>query len=252
VRARVTSLWRHPVKGHGVEAVEVASFVAGRTMPWDRRWAIARAASGVPARPSGWVSCANFSRGATSPALMAIRARTDAAAGRITLSHPEAGSLVVDPDDPDDAARLVAWVAPLSDPGRARPVRVVKAADAGLTDSSFPSVAILNVASLAALSRETGVPLAQERFRGNIWLEDLEAWMEFDTVGRDIRIGQARFAIRKRITRCMATAANPETGRIDADTLGALARRWDHRDFGVYGEVIEGGRVAVGDMAVVA
>jgi uncharacterized protein YcbX len=55
--------------------------------------------------------------------------------------------------------------------------------------------------------------------------------------------------VRERITRCKATTVSPATGRPDADTLGALESGWGHQDFGIYAEVIEGGRVAVGDTA---
>ena len=47
-------------------------------------------------------------------------------------------------------------------------------------------------------------------------------WEEFDWLGRDIRIGEAVLRVRERITRCLATTVNPDTGERDADTLGAL------------------------------
>ena len=240
----VAALWRHPIKGHGVEAIDAVTLAAGETLPWDRRWAIAQA--GAKAEDGVWSPCGNFSRGAKSPRLMAIRARVDEAAGVVELRHPEAGTITVDPDAPEDAARLVDWAAALADPGKPRPERVVRA-PVGMTDSAFPSVAILGTSSLQALSERVGTPLAQERFRGNVWLDGLPPFGEFDLVGREIRIGSARLAVRERISRCKATAANPDTGQIDADTLGALRAGWGAQEFGVYAEVIAGGRVAVGD-----
>jgi uncharacterized protein YcbX len=251
VRARVKQLWRHPIKGHGVEAVATSDFVAGGTMPWDRVWAIGHeAAKVVPGSPD-WAPCANFSRGAKSYELMAIRAAVDEPAGRVTLSHPRRETITVDPDDAEDAARLIKWVQPISNPDRARPAFVTRAAR-GMTDSAFPSVAILNTASLAALSERIGRPLAMERFRGNVWLDGLAPWAEFDLVGQELRIGDAVFRIRQRITRCMATSVDPSTGVSDADTLGTLEASWGHQDFGVYAEVVVGGRVAVGDTAEAA
>jgi uncharacterized protein YcbX len=179
---------------------------------------------------------------------MAIRAVTDEARGRVTLTHPDAEPLTVDPDDAEDAERLVAWVTPLSNPDRARPAYVVRA-DRGMTDNDFPSISILNAASLAALGERLGKPLAMERFRGNLWLDGLAPFEEFDLVGRDIRIGEATLRVRERITRCKATTVDPATGLSDADTLGALGAGWGHEDFGVYAEVRTGGRVAVGDPA---
>lgn len=248
---RVSHIWRHPIKGHGVEAVGAVSLEAKRTMPWDRVWAIATEAARVAPGSAGWAPCMNFSRGAKSPQLMAIRAVVDEAAGTVTLTHPARAPLTVNPDLADDAARLIAWVAPFVDPGRAQPAFVVRA-DVGMTDSAFPSIAILNRAGLAALGERLGMDLAMERFRGNLWLEGLVPFGEFDLVGRDILIGGARLLVRERITRCVATTVDPDTGVSDADTLGALEAGWGHRDFGVYAEVLSGGRVAVGDEAVVA
>ena len=45
---RVSHLWRHPIKGHGVEAVAGGRrSPPGATMPWDRVWAIAHEAAQV-------------------------------------------------------------------------------------------------------------------------------------------------------------------------------------------------------------
>jgi hypothetical protein len=249
VQAEVVQLWRHPIKGHGVEAVARAELSPGATMPWDRVWAIAHDAARIAPGSTDWADCANFGRGAKSAELMAIRARMDEAAGRVALTHPRRPEIEVDPDDPEDAARLVAWVRPLIDPNRAQPAFVVRAAGRGMTDSDFPSIAILNVASLRALGDRLGVALAPERFRGNIWLAGLAPWAEFDLVGTEIRIGDATLRVREIITRCKATMVNPDTGLSDADTLGALRAGWGHQDFGVYAEVIAGGQVALGDRA---
>lgn len=244
--ARVTHLWRHPIKAHGAECVAEVVLTTGTTMPWDRVWAIAHESARPDGDADGWRPCANFSRGAKSPELMAIRARVDESAGSVTLTHPRLGPLTVNPDIAEDAARLIDWVQPVSNPDRARPVSVVRA-DRGMTDSDWPSISILNAASLGALSARAGRDLAQERFRGNVWVEGLEPWAEFDWVGRSIRIGEAVLRVRERITRCKATTVDPTTGVSDVDTLGALETGWDHQDFGVYAEVVEGGRIAIGD-----
>ena len=246
--ARISHLFRHPIKGHGVEAVRETRFAPGETMPWDRVWAIAHEAARVTPGATGWVPCANFARGARTPDLMAIRSSLDEATGALTLTHPRMPALRVDPDRPEDAARLVAWARELADPGRALPAFVVRP-DRGMTDSAFPSVAILSRATLAQIEARAGAELAPERFRGNVWLDGLAPWAEFELIGRELRLGGATLLVRERITRCRATSANPETGRVDVDTLALLEAGWGHRDFGVYAEVVAGGRVAVGDTA---
>jgi hypothetical protein len=41
--------------------------------------------------------------------------------------------------------------------------------------------------------------------------------------------------------------ADPGTGVVDADTLGALETHYGHRDFGIYATVLEGGPLTIGD-----
>jgi uncharacterized protein YcbX len=250
VEARVSALWRHPIKAHGVESVGSVTLAPGATMPWDRVWAIAHDRAKVKPGSGAWAPCVNFSRGAKSAELMAIRAEVDETEGRVTLGHPRCAPITVDPDVPEDAATLVAWVTPLSNMDRARPAFVVRA-DRGMTDSDYPSISILNRASLAALGERLGMPLAMERFRGNLWLDGLAPFAEFDLVGRDLRVGEALLRVREPISRCKATTVDPTTGVSDADTLGALRAGWGHEHFGVYAEVVEGGDVTVGDSAIV-
>ncbi|PRX33842.1 hypothetical protein SAMN05216257_104236 [Meinhardsimonia xiamenensis] len=243
--ALVAGIWRYPVKGHGREALEAVTLAAGATLPWDRRWAVAHEAARLP-EDGGWAPCVNFTRGAKAPALMAMEARLEEASGRLTLHHPEIGSLSFDPEC--EQAAFLDWVRPLMPEGRAAPVALVRAGrQRGWTDTDYPSVSITNLSSHRAVEQRLGRPLSPKRWRGNFWLEGLAPWQEFEWIGRELRLGQARLKVRERIARCLATTANPDTGRRDADTLGVLEEGWGHRDFGIYAEVVAGGRVAVGD-----
>ena len=47
--------------------------------------------------------------------------------------------------------------------------------------------------------------------------------------------------------RCRATTANPDTGRIDADTLATLNSAYGHQEFGVYAVVEQGGTIQLDD-----
>ncbi len=236
----VTNLWRHPIKSHGRESLEDVTVVPGQTMPGDRVWAVAHEAS--KADGTKWVPCANFSRGSKAPSLMAISARlTD---DTITLSHPQRPDLVFNPDTQQDA--FLDWVKPLMPENRAASARIVRVPGRGMTDSNYPSISLCNMASHRAVEQRLGQDLSICRWRGNVWFDGLPLWEEFDWVGREVQIGDAVFAVRERIVRCLATTANPETGERDADTLGAL-NSWNHQDFGVYAEVIRGGTLRIGD-----
>lgn len=241
--ARVAALWRHPIKAHGCESLQSVTLAAGQTMPWDRRWAVAHEAARTDG--SAWAPCANFSRGAKAAALMAITARSDTVAGTVTLSHPDRPDLTFDPDR--DEAAFLDWVRPLMPEERAQSARILRVEGRGMTDTEFPSISLVNLASGDDLGRRMGQTLSPLRWRANIHLEGLEPWVEREWIGRRLRVGGAELIVREAIGRCLATAANPETGTRDADTLGALKDEFGHTQFGLYAEVTSGGTLATGD-----
>jgi uncharacterized protein YcbX len=240
---QLTQITRHPIKGHGRENLRTVPLSPGACLPWDRHWAVAHDAARLVA---GWNPCVNFARAAKAPALMAIASVLDEATATVTLTHPARGAITFRPDDEADLPRFLDWVGPLNPPERAQPVRIVTAGR-GMTDSEFPSVSILSQSSLADLSQRMGQDLVADRFRGNLMLDGAEPWAEFGWIGREIRVGTAVLRIEERITRCSATTVDPDTGRSDADTLKALETHFGHKDFGVYGTVVSGGLVSVGD-----
>tara|TARA_R110002110_G_scaffold117021_42_gene289310 strand:+ start:6502 stop:7242 length:741 start_codon:yes stop_codon:yes gene_type:complete len=239
----VTALWRHPLKAHGREALDRTTLVAGQALPFDRTWAVAH--DNAQIKGSGWHRCANFTRGATIPALMAIRARLDETTEQLSLQHPDLPDLTFHPDT--EADLFLAWIKPLMPANRALPERILRLPGRGFTDTSFPSLSLCNIASHHAVEALAGTPLQQDRWRGNIWFDGVTAWEEFDWIGRDLGLGQAVLHIEEPITRCMATTANTETGLRDVDTLATLGIL-GHQDFGIYATVVKGGEIAVGDL----
>ncbi|MEM1236409.1 MAG: MOSC domain-containing protein [Pseudomonadota bacterium] len=240
-------IYRHPIKAHGSERLERVELIENATLPWDRVWAVAHERS--KADGSEWARCGNFSRGAHAPSLMAVTCRFDETSEQITLSHPDLDDLTANPDR--DGAQIVDWITSVMPPEARKSSHVIRAQSAakgqGLTDNPAPYVSILSLASLRAFGQAAGRDLSPLRFRGNLWLDGLGPWEEFEWVGKRIRIGEAEFAVEDRIDRCPATTVNPETGRRDTDTLGILQETWGHIDFGVFARVVSAGPVAVGD-----
>ena len=241
----VTDIFRHPMKSHGREAMQKVSLSKGKTMPWDRCWAVAHEAS--TADGSTWVHCVNFSRGSKAPSLMAIEAKLDETAQTLTLSHPNRKDFTFQPDDERQLSGFLAWVKPLMPPERAQSARIIRVPERGSTDTDYPSLSINSHTSLRALSDSMGVTLSPLRWRGNIWLDDLDPWAEHSWCGRRFRIGTVVFEGVEPVVRCLATTANPETGEQDADTLGALNDGWNHQNFGLYARVIEDGKISIQD-----
>ncbi len=246
----VTELYRYPIKSHGSEALEAVTLTAGATIAYDRRWAVANDRA-TKVDGTAWAPCANFTRGAAHPSLMAVKARMHDDGDTITLSHPDRKDFTFQPDDDRQLTGFLAWVRPLMDPARTMPNRIVRVDGRGMTDTDYPSISINSRASLRALGDAAGADLSPLRFRANIWIDDLEPWEEFNWVGKDISIGDTRLHIEERIMRCKATMSNPDTGQQDVDTLKTLRTHWGHTDFGVYARVVQGGTIRPGDIPVV-
>ena len=198
---------------------------------------------------SDWAPCANYSRGSKVAALMAISAAVDEATGIVTLTHPERPELSFDPDK--EAPAFLDWVRPLMPKNRAQSTHIHRVPGRGMTDTDYPSISLINLASNADFEAKIGQHISPLRWRCNIHVDGLAAWEEFSWIGKKLRIGSTEFSVREPIVRCLATTANPETGERDADTLGALKSNWGHQNFGIYVQVTRSGRISLGDQVEV-
>jgi hypothetical protein len=225
--------------------VPAATLTAGAAFPFDRVWAVAHAAARLTDPPT-WAPKLQFLRGWGSADLMAIACTSDGAAS-VTLSHPHRPTETFRPDDPADAARLIAWLAPLWPATRPEPARVIRVPGQAMTDQDQPLISINSLSSLADLAARMGQDLSMHRFRGNIWVEGWAPWADHALVGQEIVIGEAILRVEDVIGRCRATHANPDTGDSDADILATLDRHFGHSDFGIFARVLTGGMVQVGD-----
>ncbi len=155
--------------------------------------------------------------------------------------------LTIDPDDPSDGATLIQWIMPLSPGNRALPAQVVRNGLRGMTDTDFPSISLINLASHAEVEGQLGRAISPLRWRANLILDGLAPWDERGWVGKRIRIGLAELEVREHITRCLATSTSVATGTRDTDTLGALEAGWGHKQFGLYAVVTRTGDINQGD-----
>ena len=142
----------------------------------------------------------------------------------------------------------------------ARELRLVHAdRPGGGVDRARGPVSLVSEASLAALGREAGRngPVDGRRFRMLIGVRECDAHEEDTWCGRHVRVGDAVVRLLEPVARCAITTRNPDTGERDFDTLRVIAAYRGLRDgtaidFGVYGDVVEPGRVRVDDAVVLA
>src|SRR5690606_9757085 len=80
------------------------------------------------------------------------------------------------------------------------PAKVLEAPGFSFSDSPQKVLSLINLETVRTLEREIGMPIHPIRFRANLYIEGVPAWTEFDWVGREIRVGNARLTGTKRIT----------------------------------------------------
>jgi uncharacterized protein len=112
---------------------------------------------------------------------------------------------------------------------------------------------LVSLASVRDLGRRAGLeddgPDAR-RFRMTIELEGCEPYEEDSWNGRRVRLGDAVVRVGEGVPRCELTTMHPVTGEKDFPALKVLAtyRRQDGKlRLGVYADVVQPGRIRVGD-----
>ncbi len=202
-------------------------------------------------------------RSSLTPWPVLVRAEYDAGEERLRMEFPRGTEIEGAADalgDPvhsatgslDVTGRVVEgpWEAPLSELA-GHPVRLVRLdrIGAGLNEP----VTFVSDGSLDRLARQAETTVDSRRFRMLFELSGCEAHEEDTWAGREFAIGEAVVRVGGPVDRCAVTTRDPETGERDLDTLRLIKSYRGRREsdgavlFGVYGQVVQPGRVRVGD-----
>jgi uncharacterized protein len=196
-----------------------------------------------------------------NPRLMQVVPAWDAARGELALAFPD-GTRVAAPVERGAAVTTAFWAGrPVA--GRivegpfaealsehaGRPVRLV-VHDDGETGGDVQPMSLMSTASLGAVASALGNGgVDGRRFRMTVTIDGVEPWAEHGWVGRDVRVGDAVLRVAELTVRCVVTTRDPDSGRVDAPVLRAIAglRGRDDVTFGVWCDVAAPGTVRVGD-----
>jgi len=245
--AAIAALYRHPVKGFTPEPLTQAMLIAGQAFPGDRVRAVEIGPSGFDPGAPAHISKMRFTVLARLPQIARVRTRWDEATDTLTLAAPDAPDLTVRLGRAEDDHRLEAWLTDVLGEEATAPLRLLDGAGHRFMDDPAGAVSVLNLASVRDLSERLGVDVDPLRFRANVWVEGWPAWVENDWTGCKLVLGDATLRVVKPIVRCVATHANPLTGRRDIDVVSALHDLYGHRWCGLYLSVEAGGAVRPGD-----
>jgi uncharacterized protein YcbX len=244
---RVEHIYRYPLKGFSAEALGEVTLTPGECLPHDRRFALAQGDSAFdPAKPA-WMRKSNFACLMANARIAKLHTAFDPLSNQLIIRPPDGPPLVADIRSATGRALVEDFVtAFLGEEARGR-LRFAEAPGHCFTDIPQKSISIISLASLAALERAHGMRLHPLRFRANVYVSGGAEWADFALVGQEIQLGAARLKVWKRIVRCPATEVNPDTAVRDAQPPRVLRESFGHADLGVQAEVLEGGRLAIGD-----
>ena len=251
--ATVARICRYPVKGLTPESLDAAELTEGRGLPDDRRFALTLGTTSVSGPTTEWMPKTSFLILMRHEKLAVLKTKFDSESGVLIIER--GGKQVTKGNITPPVGRAMIeefFAAYMGEAARGRPKLVEAEAGAVLSDHPSAVVSIINLASIKDLERVTGKPIDPLRFRGNIYLDGLEPWAEFDWVGSDITMGKATLAVQQRIDRCAATNVDPETGARDLNLPKDLQRGFGHADMGVYAAVTAPGRVALGNPIILS
>ena len=230
VLGRVVGLFRYPVKSMGSESLEAIDS-GWNGFAGDRRWAFVRGGlerSGFP-----WLT---------------IRERPE-----MCRYQP----YFADASDPEKSVTMVRTpsggeldvVDPLLAEELGHDARVIKQSR-GIFDTM--PLSLITTHTIAALAASVGRDLDTRRFRPNLVIESIDggdapedAW-----VGEVLRIGGMRMRVDKRDKRCVMINVDPVTTDRDPSILRAVTQE-RQSCLGVYGNVVEPGRVSLGDTVTI-
>ena len=243
----IVSLYRYPVKGLSPEPLEKVSLTPGETVPFDRAYAIENGGGRFDPNAPKYLPKINFLMLMRDERLATLQTKFDDTTETLTVMRD--GKQVARGQLSTPLGRQLIeqfFGAFMKSELRGAP-KIVHAQGHSFSDMSAKCLHIVNLASLRELERTVGRPVDPLRFRANVYIDGVEPWAEFGWEGKDVEAGPVRLRIFARTTRCEATNVDPGTGARDMAIPAHIQRAWGHQDFGVYGKVIAGGEMAVGD-----
>jgi uncharacterized protein YcbX len=246
---RIASLQRYPVKGLSPEGLSSVALTKGDYFPGDRLFAIENGPAGFDPENPQHQPKIKFLMMMRNESL--ARLKTRYLDSITTLFIEQGGREVARGDLSTREGRLAieAYLRRFMPKELRGPPKVLAAPDGfRFTDSRRGFVSLINLASVRELETMIGAPVDPLRFRGNIHVEGLAPWAEFDLVGQILTAPSGlRLKVTKRIERCAATNVDPDTGIRDLEIPKSLMKAYGHFDCGIYAEVLDGGGIETGD-----
>lgn len=249
--ATIQSIYRYPVKGLSPEILDGVRLEPGQTLPADRMYAIENGPSHFDPAAPAYLAKTYFLMLMKNERLATLDTLYDEDTHVLTIHGAGYEPVRGDLRTKEGRLAIEAFFRRFMPAELRGPPKVLRAEGHSFSDVAAKVVSIINLASVAAIETVVGVPVHPLRFRANLYVEGWPAWHEFELLGQEIAIGDARLKVTKRIVRCAATNVDPDTGARDLTIPATLMKTFDHADCGIYAQVIAAGEIAPGSSVVI-
>ena len=105
------------------------------------------------------------------------------------------------------------------------------------------SVSLINLNSIKDFENKINYKIDHERFRGNIYIDHTDPWVEFNWLGKEILVNNCFFKVFKKIQRCSATSLMLNSDKFDINLPSKLREVYGHIDMGVYLKPLNNGTI---------
>jgi uncharacterized protein YcbX len=122
------------------------------------------------------------------------------------------------------------------------------------TNSSSVSntISLINLNSIKDFNKKINKEIEFQRFRGNIYIKDLDAFEERNWINKTIKINEAEFKVLKHIPRCSATNLKVNSDQADINLPNELKKVYGHMDMGIYLYPLNNSKISVNDELIIS
>jgi uncharacterized protein len=261
--ATIKQLFTYPIKGLTPQEMSEFDLTMGHGIKGDRAFALRFAdyieAANIPAENAPWMSKKYFAVQNDWPLLAALECQYEAETAVLKVERQGVTVLTAETNTAAGRARIgsffTEYLATIEPTKEARhPQRVpLHLAGNSSGETRYPDrepvhISLLSQATLDQLTERAGTNIDVRRFRPNIVLDGVSAWSEFELIGKQFQLGNARIEVTARIGRCVNIEVNPENGDRDIPLLSLLQQEFGHAQTGVLAKVLGSGHVQIGDV----
>ena len=109
------------------------------------------------------------------------------------------------------------------------------------------TISLINLNSIKDFENKISRKIELQRFRGNIYIDGLNAWDERNWLNKTLTINDVKFKVIKEIPRCSATNIKPNSSEYNLSVPASLKQFYNHINLGIYLLPLNNGNIKLYD-----